>query len=359
MEPATRARIWDYARAVAAVAVSSALGFALTPYIGLGDIGMLYLPAVMLASLAGRGPALVAASVAVAAFDFFFVPPRFTFVIADVSHGVTFVVMFATGLAIATLTERLRRQQSLAREADRRAQAEELRSSLLSSVSHDLRTPLAVITAAATSARDSAVPMAARQELLATVVDEARRLERMLGNLLHMTRLETGLAPAREWVPIDELVGGALTRVERLIGDRAVRVEAPADLAVPVDPVLFEQALINLLENAVRHGAPPIHITARRAGDRVVIEVRDHGPGLAAGDEERVFEKFVRASSAPGAGLGLAVVRAIVRAHGGVVTAGLAAGGGARFMIELPSAAAPPAAPEPEARRCSRDRPCW
>lgn len=337
--------MWGFASAVAAVAVSTALGFALFPYVGLGDVGMLYLPAVMLASLNGRGPALFAASLAVAAFDFCFVPPRFTLVIADVDHAVTFAVMFATALAIATLTERLRRQQILARQADLRARSEELRSSLLSSVSHDLRTPLAVITAAATSARDPAVPAAARQELLATIVDEARRLERMLANLLQLTRMETGLVPAREWVPVDELIGGALTRLERLVADRAVVVNAPVDVAVPVDPVLFEQALINLIENSVRHGAPPITITAARVGEKVTIEVCDRGPGLAAGDEERVFEKFYRTSPAPGAGLGLAVVRAIVRAHGGDVRASAGAGGGARFVVELPAAAVPPPAP--------------
>jgi K+-sensing histidine kinase KdpD len=347
VDTAARTRTWGYASAVAAVAVSTALGFGLFPYVGLGDVGMLYLPAVMLASLAGRGPALVAASSAVAAFDFCFVPPRYTMNIANTEHAVTFAVMFVTGLAIAELTERLRRQQTLARQADLRARSEELRSSLLSSVSHDLRTPLSVITAAASSARDSAVPAAARQELLATIVDEARRLERMLGNLLQLTRMETGVVPAREWVPIDELIGGALTRVERLVGDRAVKIEAPADVAVPVDPVLFEQAMINLIENAVRHGAPPITIRASRAGEKVTIEVCDRGPGLRAGDEERVFEKFFRASQAPGAGLGLAVVRAIVRAHGGDVHATTGSDGGARFVVEVPAAAAPPAAPEP------------
>jgi K+-sensing histidine kinase KdpD len=342
-----RTPAWGYASAVAAVAVSTALGFALFPRIGLGDVGMLYLPAVMLASLNGRGPALLAASLAVAAFDFCFVPPRYTFVIAHVDHAVTFVVMFATALAIATLTERLRKQKTLARQADLRARSEEMRSSLLSSVSHDLRTPLTVITAAASSARDPAVPAAARQELLAAIVDEARRLERMLANLLQLTRMETGLTPSREWVPVDELIGGALTRVERLVADRAVQVDAPVDVAVPVDPVLFEQALINLIENAVRHGAPPITITASRVGDKVTIAVGDHGPGIPAGDHERVFEKFYRASPAPGAGLGLAVVRAIVRAHGGDVHAQTAPDGGARFVVELPAAGAPPVAPEP------------
>ncbi|MBK9036274.1 MAG: DUF4118 domain-containing protein [Myxococcales bacterium] len=334
------ARGLRYGSAVAAVGVATAIGLVAHPELAVGDIGMLYLPAVMLAALGGRGPAVLAASLAVLAFDVCFVPPRFELVIENPRHGVTFAVMFAAGLTIATLAERLRGQAAIARQADLRAHTEELRSSLLSSVSHDLRTPLAIITAAATSAGDPAVPPAARAELLESVVVEARRLERMLANLLQLTRVETGIVPAREWVPLDELCGAALTRLEPVLGDRAVTV-AVGELEVPVDPVLFELALVNLIENAVKHGAPPIAISARRVGDRVAIEVADHGRGVAAAERERVFEKFFRASSAPGAGLGLAVVRAIAVAHGGTVTADATAAGGARFVLELPATIAP------------------
>ena len=334
-------RTWGYASAVGAVALVTVIGLVAYPHLSLADLGMLYLPAVMLAALAGRGPALLASSLAVAAFDLCFVPPRFTFVVNDPRHTVTFVVMFAAGLTIATLAERLRGQAALARQADLRARSEELRSALLSSVSHDLRTPLAVITAAATSARDPAVPAAARGELLGSIESEARRLERMLANLLQLTRVETGLVPHREWIPLDELVGGALTRMEQWLGDRAVEVDV-GDLAAPVDPVLFELVLINLIENAVKHGAPPLTLAARREGEGITLEVLDRGPGVPVGSEERVFEKFVRAGAAPGAGLGLAVVRAIVTAHGGTVRAEARPGGGARFVLWLPAGAEDP-----------------
>jgi|JI10StandDraft_1071094.scaffolds.fasta_scaffold04797_12 K+-sensing histidine kinase KdpD len=337
-------RAWGWASAVAAVGVVTAIGLAAYPHLGLADLAMLYLPAVMIAALAGRGPALLASSLAVAAFDLCFVPPRFTFVVNDVRHTVTFAVMFAAGLTIATLAERLRGQAALARQADLRARSEELRSALLSSVSHDLRTPLAVITAAATSAADPAVPVAARAELLESVVAEARRLERMLANLLQLTRVETGIVPHREWIPLEELVGGALTRLESWLGDRPVEV-AVGELAVPVDPVLFELVLINLIENAFKHGAPPVTIAARRVDGppaTIEIEILDRGPGVPAGAEDRVFDKFFRAGSAPGAGLGLAVVRALVTAHGGRVSAHQRPGGGARFVLELPVVDAPP-----------------
>lgn len=341
---ALRPPAWGYASAVAAVALVTAIGLVAHPQLALGDIGMLYLPAVMLAALAGRGPALLASSLAVVAFDLCFVPPRFRIVVENPRHIVTFAVMFAAGLAIATLAERLRGQVALARAAALKAQTEELRSALLSSVSHDLRTPLAVITAAASSANDPAVAPATRTELLDAVVAEAARLERMLANLLQLTRVATGIVPVREWVPLDELCGAALARVEAQLGAREVVIDV-GDLAVPVDPVVFELALVNLLDNAIKHGAPPIVITAARRGDRIELAVTDQGRGVTAADAERVFEKFFRASSAPGAGLGLAVVRAVVIAHGGAVRVEAAPTGGARFVLELPAAPPPPAAP--------------
>lgn len=236
-----------------------------------------------------------------------------------------------------------------AREATLRARTEELRSSLLSAVSHDLRTPLAVITGAATSLRDDASRFApaTRAELLDTIVHEAARLERVLQNLLGITRVETGLQPTREWVPVEELVGPALDRVAPLLGARAVEIDVPGDLLVPVDPVLFEHVLINLVENSVKYGAPPITITARGVDDKVELVVRDRGAGLPAGSEIRIFEKFFRApgTRVPGVGLGLAVCRGIVEAHGGTITADTAPGGGARFRVLLPAGGAPGPAP--------------
>jgi two-component system, OmpR family, sensor histidine kinase KdpD len=336
-----RGRRWGYPTAVAVIAAVTAIGLAAYPRLALEDIAMVYLPAIMIASVAGRGPAILASSLAVLAFDFCFVPPRFTFVIADARHAITFAVMFAAGLTISTLVERLRRQEAETRRVALVARTEELRSSILSSVSHDLRTPLAVITGAATSLRDAPLAPEVRAELLDSVIEEAQRLERVLTNLIGMTRLETGLTPAREWVPAEEVVGGALTRLEERLGDREVKVDVPADLQLHIDPVLFEQALVNLLENALGHGAPPIEVRVAREGDYVVVEVTDHGAGVSATDAARIFEKFYRSSTAaPGVGLGLAVVRGIVEGHGGTVSVDTAAGGGARFRIRLPQVGA-------------------
>lgn len=236
-----------------------------------------------------------------------------------------------------------------ARQAEVRARTEELRSSLLSSVSHDLRTPLGTITGAATSLRDAGdLSPTTRRELLESIVDEAERLERLVGNLLDMTRLDAGgLELTREWVPLDELIGSALTRMERRLGERPITVALAEDVPlVHVELVLFEQVLINLLENAVKYtpDGSPLRFTARREGEGVRIELRDAGPGLPAGEEARVFEKFVRGSQAgpSGAGLGLAICRAIVEAHGGKIHAENLPEGGACFVVALPIGGAPP-----------------
>jgi two-component system sensor histidine kinase KdpD len=491
---------WAYGWAALAVAAATGLGMLVSRYATLAEVTMLYLIAITLASLAGRGPSLVAASLAVAAFDFCFVPPRFTFAVTDLRYLMTFAVMFAAGLAISTLTTRLRRQErdalirerhtaallaftrditavlapgdvaavtalhleasfpvsvavlvpegnggepgalaavaglmplapqelavlrwsfehkqpagrgtdtfpgarilavpllsgddavgviavqakqdprrrggaavpliesiarqaglalgrvkfaDQAREASLRARTEQMRNALLSAVSHDLRTPLAVITGAATTLRDDEdrLPGPARRELLTQIVDDARRLERVLANLLQLTRVESGLVPSRELIPVEELIGAALTRMEGSIGSWKVDLDVPSELVVPVDPVLFEQVLINLIDNALKHGAPPLALRAHREGAMVVLDVSDHGRGVPVELGATLFDKFVRASNAPGAGLGLAVVRAIVEAHGGRVGVANAPEGGARFRVELP-------ADHPAARRPSVD----
>jgi two-component system sensor histidine kinase KdpD len=476
--------------AAASISIVTALGLVTYDYVTLADITMLYLIGIMLASLLGRGPSLVAASLAVAAFDWCFVPPRYTLTFRDARHLLTFAVMFICGLLISTLVVRLRGQQrdavareqrtaqlqaftrdvavantledvaavlarhledtfdvaaavlvpdgagsltaasgimplasqeqaaaqwsfdhgeeaghgtqtlsaasilcvpleageatvgvlaiqrrrgtpprlgidqrqlvealarqgalaigrvqfgEQAREAALRARTEELRSSLLSAVSHDLRTPLAVITGAATSLvqHGDSLTSSARTELLQSIVDDAKRLERVLNNLLQLTRVETGIEPAREWVPAEEVIGSALTRTEEVRHGGAVETDVPCDLMLEIDPVLFEQVLINLLENATKHGAPPYSVRAQRTSEDVEIEIGDRGRGLPEGDTSALFDKFVRASSAPGAGLGLAVVRAIVQAHGGRILAENRPGGGALFRVILPTSTPP------------------
>ncbi|MCC6158701.1 MAG: sensor histidine kinase KdpD [Deltaproteobacteria bacterium] len=234
-------------------------------------------------------------------------------------------------------------------DARMQVESERLQSALLASVSHDLRTPLATITAAAAGLADGVGggDEARRRHLADLIRQEAERLERLVGNLLQMTRLESGaVRPNLDWQSVEELVGAAIRRMDRELVGRTVEVEVAPDVPlVKADALLIEQVLLNLLDNAAKHTPPatPIEVALRRDGDAAVVSIADRGPGLPAGSEERVFEKFFRSTmsgGAPGAGLGLAIVRGFVAAHGGSVTARNRPGGGAVFEVRLPVGAA-------------------
>jgi len=237
---------------------------------------------------------------------------------------------------------------SEAQWAQLRMETEQMRSSLLSSVSHDLRTPLAVVTGAASTLLEDSVPEATRRELTETILQEAQRLNRLVRNLLDMTRLEAGaLSVNKDWQPLEEVVGSALNRVEEALAGRKVTTELARDLPlVPLDAVLIEQLLVNLLENAVKYtpAGTPIEIAARSRPGGVELCVSDHGPGIPPGQEQRIFEKFYRAPGVEGGGfgLGLAICRGIAMAHGGELTAHNRLAGGAEFRLQLPVDGPPP-----------------
>jgi two-component system sensor histidine kinase KdpD len=232
-----------------------------------------------------------------------------------------------------------------AQRAQIEIQNERLRSALLSSVSHDFRTPLAVVKGAVTALLDgeAELPAARRHEYLETISVEASRLNRIVHNLIDMTSLEAGALRARkEWQPLEEVIGVALNRLEEPLGDRPVEVQIAADAAlVPFDPILIEHVLINLVENAVKYTPPhmAIEIRAIRTKEGVEVEVADHGAGVPPGEYELVFEKFHRASrndGIAGMGLGLAICRGIVTVHGGRIWCENRSGGGASFRFVLP-----------------------
>lgn len=230
------------------------------------------------------------------------------------------------------------------------AETERVRSSLLSSVSHDLKTPLAAIAGASSSLLETeGLDEPTRRQLLETVAQEAARLNRLLENILQMSRLEAGAAiPNRQWHVLEDIVGSALHRTQQALSGHEIRIALPPDLPlILVDGLLLEQVFVNLLENAARHTPAGTVITFRAAvdGPRLRICLADNGPGFPAGSEERIFEKFYRAASpdaGPGSGLGLAICRAILLAHGGSIAATNQPGGGAEFVVTLPISDNPP-----------------
>jgi two-component system sensor histidine kinase KdpD len=241
----------------------------------------------------------------------------------------------------ATALERLALAEQR-RESQVEVEAERLRTALLSSLSHDMRTPLASIEGAASTLLQDVEPTAAaRRELAATIVQESRRMGRLVANLLDMIRVETGaLQVHKEWQLLSDVVGVALLRTDEQLRGHPVTTAFPPDLPlVPMDEILLEQVFVNLLENAAKHTPPdtPIELGAVSRPGEVVAYVADRGPGLPAGEEELIFRKFHRGGGgAGGIGLGLTISRGIVTAHGGRIWAENRTGGGAVFRIALP-----------------------
>jgi two-component system sensor histidine kinase KdpD len=266
----------------------------------------------------------------------------------------TFVNQVALALERARLAEE-------SQQAQVRAETERMRNAILSSVSHDLRTPLSTITGAASTLLEGGerLPRASRLDLVRSIYEEAHRLDRLLKNLLDMMRLEGGaLQLKKDWHPFDEIVGSALTRLERRLRDHRVHIQVPADLPlIQVDAVLIEQVIINLLENAVKYA--PLHssidLSASTRDGALLFEIADRGPGLPPGDEQRIFDKFYRVASSQegGVGLGLTICRGIIEAHGGQIWAENRPGGGAVFRFSLPLEETQPSL-TPEAAKSGR-----
>lgn len=274
---------------------------------------------------------------------------------------VELLTTFAAQAALALEQARLERE---AVRAEVLARSDRLKDALLSSVSHDLRTPLASIRAAAGSLLQDDIEWdpETRREFAAAIDEEAARLNRLVGALLDMSRIEAGALRARKGLyPLDELLRAAVARLAPLAVSRPIAIDTPADLPpVPLDPVQIDQVLANLLENALKY-APvdtPITVAAtvrpasEGAGDEVVVSVADCGPGIAPAERERVFAKFYRLQKhegLPGSGLGLAITRGFVEAHGGRIWVEAGRGGGARFAFSLPLPLSEPSV------RCSGD----
>jgi len=240
----------------------------------------------------------------------------------------------------------------LAQEAQKErlsAEKQSLRNILLSSVSHDLRTPLAAIIGSADTLLRKGDDLAAenRKELIQSIREEAERLNQIVRNVLNMTRLESGAIQIRkERQSLEEITGAVIDRLSDRLNGHTLNVQIPEDLPlIPFDPLLMEQVLTNLLENALRYTPPgtAIELTARVQKAEVLVELADRGPGIPEGQQEQIFDKFTRGRvPGGGVGLGLSICRVILEAHGGRIWAENRPGGGAVFRFTLPVEGEPP-----------------
>ncbi|HEY8475581.1 MAG TPA: ATP-binding protein [Chloroflexota bacterium] len=254
------------------------------------------------------------------------------------------VATCANQLALALEHDRLLQKEA---EAAALRRLDELKSALLSSVSHDLRTPLASIKASVTSLLDRDVELgdAAERELLLAIDEETDRLNRLVGNLLDMSRIEAGaLRPSCDWCDLAEIITGVVAKYERLATGHTLDVSLPPNLPlVWVDYVHIEQVLTNLVDNAIKYSAPGTRVAVAAAilGDEVLVSVVDEGAGIPPLDQERIFDKFYRVSrrhpgQRHGTGLGLAICKGLVEAHGGRIWVESWPGRGSVFTFTIP-----------------------
>jgi two-component system sensor histidine kinase KdpD len=313
-------------------------------------------------------------------FDFFFIPPYSTFYVTQWEDWVSLVVYAIVGCTVGVVVAQLGRAQReaearraetqllwaererLVEEANRTRLLEEvdrLRAALMGSVSHDLRTPLASIKASISDLADPGLHLSDqdRVTLLRTTEEETDRLTRLVTNLLDMSRIQAGaLVPHRSATPLDELIGAVVGRLGPMFAgdtptppgsERRPAVEVAEGLPLAdIDYLLVEQVLSNLLENAARYTPPGTEVTVRAVAvagtNEVEVAVVDHGPGVAEGERERIFDEFYRprveGRGPVGTGMGLAIVKGIVEAHGGRIWVEPTPGGGATFAFRLPVA---------------------
>jgi K+-sensing histidine kinase KdpD len=361
---------------VGGAALAVAIAVALHPFDSLPDAVAalaLVLPVLVGAVIGGRLAAVGVAVVAAAAFSFEFIYPQGSFLIHTIEGFLALAVFLAVAIVVGTLVaveaerrrhaeeqrdeiERMHEQfkqltaerERLAEEARRVEVLEEIdrqRAALLRSVSHDLRSPLVTIRGVSSDLRDGTVfDEATRFRLLDLVVSESERLDRIVGNLLSLSRIEAGaFQPDREPVEVDEMVERSLSRLDRLFGAGAIHIDVPAGLPlVDVDPTQIDQVIANILENAARHNPAGTEVTvAATAGtdsSTVRLTIEDDGPGIDPNLRDRLATPFVTSGRGASTGIGLTICKAIVEAHGGTLTIDGEPGLGTRVSFTLPVA---------------------
>ncbi len=323
------------AATIGGVAAVVALGLVLGP-IGSGltratEGLLLVLPVVVAAVLGSRRSAYVVAAAATGAFTLM-IPPVGSVAVALLADAVGLVAFFVVAVVVSTL---------VAKRIEVLAQVEDQRRLLLRSVSHDLRTPLAAIRAAASELSDGGqIDEVTRARLLDLVSDEADRLDRLVANLLSLSRIEAGaLQPNHQSVDVAELIGFCAKRLDRVFHAVVLEVRLAPDLPpIDADFTQLDQTLTNLLENAARHSPVDGTVVVEATADAtdMTITVSDEGPGIDPGQLDVIFEPFRSGPIAGWSGIGLAICKAVVEAHGGTITAGDSPAGGARFTVTLP-----------------------
>lgn len=303
------------------------------------NLVMFYLLGVVIVAIRwGQGPAIVTSILSVLAFDFFLVPPYLTLGVEDIQYIFTFAAFLTVGVVVSTLASKTREQVI-------QRQKEELQSTLLNSISHDLRTPLVSITGALNTLLDnySNLSETTRKELLENASEESAHLNRLVGNLLDMTRVQAGaLRISRKPCELRDVLGASLEQLSGKIGARSVRIDIPRDFPeVLMDFSVMIKVFFNLIDNAIKYSSQDtaIDIKAILLKDKIKIEIKDQGLGIPEGALKHIFDKFYRVQrpqQITGTGLGLSICKGIIEAHGGEILVQNNQDKGAVFTVTLP-----------------------
>ena len=346
---------------LAAVGLVTGAIFALRPIAPVLSLGVLYLFAVLpVAAVWGLWFGTVVSVVSMLAFNWFFLPPTHTFELRESENWVALAVYLVTAVSVSGLAARARRRAAEAEAAlaaliDASKEREELsrsdtaKTAVLRSVSHDLRSPLTAISTAGEMLGDDSLSPADQEELLASIRVQARRLDRLVANLLDLSRLEAGAAkPLFELWTVDSLVALALEAIGPE-SDRVV-VAFPADVpAVRVDATQVERILVNLLENALAYSSPgdSVNVDVESSNGEVVVRIVDRGPGIEADEQAAIFEPFQqgKGGNQRGSGLGLAIARGFAQVNDGRVWVESAPGRGATFVLAFRAVDVPAGVP--------------
>lgn len=332
------------------VVLVSAVCFVFSSYINYRVVAFILLLTVSLIAVTfDIFPVLLAAALSAFIWDFFFIPPRFTIHVASTDDMILLIMYFVIALVNAVLSYKIRQVEEIARQREEKANAVKLYNTLLNSLSHELKTPIAAITGAADNllAGNENLTDTHKEELVKGISQASFRLHEQVENLLNMSRLESGfLQPKNEWCDIPELVYDAVKRAEENGISQRIMIHINPNLPlVRSDKMMLGQIVYNLLANAVRYTPPGslVHVSAMLYADMLQLVIEDNGPGFPEKDLPHVFEKFYLLEHAAnkGTGLGLSIVKGFTDALGGSVQLQNIGTGGARFTVSIPVSSYP------------------
>jgi two-component system sensor histidine kinase KdpD len=334
----------QYLFSVLAVLLTAVCCHFLSPYAGYRVMGFLLLLTVsLLAILFDIIPVLIAATLSALIWDFFFIPPHFTFRISNSEDLIMLLMYFIIAMVNGVLTYKIRQAETAMREKEEREKAVKLYNTMFNSLSHELRTPIAAIIGATDNLLDNTekLTMLNRHTLLTEISKASLRLNRQVDNLLNISRLESGvIQPKRDWCDIEELIYITVKHIEDTGITQKIAININPNIPLfRTDKGMLEQVVYNLLSNAVLYTDPRsgIDVIAACHADILQIIIEDNGPGFPKEEIEHVFDRFYRLqhAKAGGTGLGLSIVKGFTEALGGSVILENRTEGGSRFIIEI------------------------